>query len=56
MKEVNNILRILEEAKIAIRREDVVHLRKLSDQTIHSASVYQDPEWFELSTPIFGVD
>lgn len=46
MEESNreNILRILKEAINAIKKDNVVTLRDLSNQTIHSASIFQDPD------------
>lgn len=44
MKEVENILRIFRETKNALEKQDVIHLKELSDQTIHTASITQDPD------------
>jgi hypothetical protein len=40
--DVSNILRIFKEAKIAIKEDNWMKLKDLSNQTIHSATVYQD--------------
>jgi len=42
MEEREHVISVLEQAKIAAKKEDVILLRKLSDMTVHSASVYQD--------------
>lgn len=45
MEEVGNgenVLRILEETKIALEKNNVIMLKSLSNQTIHTASVKQD--------------
>lgn len=42
MQEEDNILRILEETKIALKEKNTLKLRELSDQTIHTASTTQD--------------
>ncbi|GAI40255.1 unnamed protein product, partial [marine sediment metagenome] len=44
MQEEGNILRIFEETKEAIEKEDTVKLKELSNQTIHTASLSQDPD------------
>jgi len=42
MQEKDNIIRILEESKIAIKENNSLKLRELSDQTVHTASITQD--------------
>ena len=44
MKEHDNILRILEETHKAIEAEDFAEVKNLSDQTINTASLTQDPD------------
>ncbi len=44
MKEADNILRILIEAKEALNQNDPYKLKQLSNQTIHTATIYQDPD------------
>lgn len=44
MQEVSNILRILEESQKSFKRDDAGELKALSNQTIHSASLTQDPD------------
>jgi len=44
MKEVSNILRILVETKSLIASGEGNKLKELSNQTIHSATIYQDPD------------
>lgn len=58
MEEVDNrenILRILEETKIAIEKDDSDKLKKLSNQTIHSASVNQDPKNVAVAVIVYGL-
>ena len=38
IQEKDNILRVFQESKEALEKEDVVKLKDLSNQTIHSAS------------------
>ncbi|MCK4647579.1 hypothetical protein KAT24_01465 [Candidatus Pacearchaeota archaeon] len=42
MKERGNVLRILEETKKALRNNDAVKLKEMSNRTIHTASIDQD--------------
>ena len=42
LQERNNLLRILDETIKAIKDQDVVKLKDLSNQTIHDASVLQE--------------
>jgi hypothetical protein len=42
MENGDNILRILEETKVAFEKKDVVALKSLSNQTVHTASTKQD--------------
>jgi len=44
MKEVDNVLRILKETKIAFERNDSYQLKRLSNQTTNTASLTQDPD------------
>ncbi len=44
MKEATNILRIFKEARDLIKSNKPAHLKSLSNQTIHSATIYQDPD------------
>ena len=51
MEDINHILNLLEEARIAVNKEDSSSLKRLSDQTVHSASVYQDED--DVLTAVF---
>lgn len=44
MKEVSNILRILRETRTLLSSGEATKLKDLSNQTIHSAAIYQDPD------------
>lgn len=55
MQEPNNILRIFQEAKLAIKDEDTIKLKKLSDQTIHTASISQDPDNIAVAVIIYSL-
>jgi len=55
MQEPENILRILRGTKEAIRDEDVVKLKDLSNQTIHSASVAQDTNSILIAVIVYSL-
>jgi hypothetical protein len=42
MQEGDNVLRILEETELAFQKKDAFALKNLSNQTIHTATIYQD--------------
>jgi len=42
IEEKEHVLQVLKEVKEAFRKNDVIKLRELSNQTIHSASIKQD--------------
>ncbi len=53
--EKENILRILREARAAVSKEDVVKIKSLSNQTIHSASVEQDADSIAIAVIIYSL-
>lgn len=55
MEEVEHIIRILEESKEAIRTHNSLKLKHLSDQTIHSASIYQHTDYIIIATLIYAL-
>jgi len=55
MQEKENVLRILEESLEAIKNNDNLKLKDLSDQTIHTASITQDPENVAVAVIIYSV-
>ena len=55
MQEKNNILRIFKETKEAWKREDVVKLKNLSNQTTHTSSIEQDPENIIVAVLIYAL-
>ena len=44
MQEHNHVVKVLEEAKKAAKRGDIVQLKRLSDQTIHATAIHQDTD------------
>ena len=55
MQEKENILRIFKATKEAIKKEDVIRLKELSNQTIHTASISQDPDNITVAVIIYSL-
>jgi hypothetical protein len=55
MKEEENILRIFEGTKEAIKNNDIPELKKLSDQTVHTASISQDPDNIAVAVIVYSL-
>jgi hypothetical protein len=55
MLEKGHILKVLVDTKNAIRKRDIVKLKELSNQTIHTASTNQDSESIALAVFIYSL-
>jgi len=55
MQEVDHVIRVLEEAKIALKKDDSVKIRELSNKTLHSASIYQDPDNISIAVILYAL-
>ena len=55
MQEEENILRILKETLIAFKNEDAVKLKLLSNQTIHTSSITQDPDNVAIAVIVYSL-
>lgn len=55
MKEATNILRILKETKQAIEKQDIVTIKNLSNQTINTASLTQDPDNIAVAVIVYSL-
>ncbi len=55
MQEKENVLRILEETKRAIKEVNPFKLKGLSDQTIHTASITQDPDNIAVAVAVYSL-
>jgi len=55
MEERDNVLRILRETKTAIEKEDIVSLKELSNQTIHTASISQDTDNIAVAVIVYAI-
>ena len=55
MKEQDNLLDILRKTVAAMKREDVIEMRRLSNRTIHSASIYYDTDNIAAAVMIYAL-
>ena len=55
MKEINNILQILKETKRFIKEENFYELKNLSNNTIHTATISQDPDNIIVAVLIYSL-
>jgi len=55
MQEVDNIINILEQAIIAVKQGDSGKIKDLSNQTIHSSSIYQDPDNINVAVIVYAL-
>ncbi len=55
MEEVSHVIEVLQKTKEAIEKEDVVQLRDLSNQTIHSASTFQDTGSITIAVIVYAL-
>ena len=55
MEERGNIIKILEKTKKAIKNQEVLILKELSDRTIHTASISQDPDNIAIAVNVYSL-
>jgi hypothetical protein len=55
MIEREHVISVLKEVEKAIYSENILALRELSNQTIHSASMYQDPDSIAMAVTIYAL-
>ncbi len=55
MQEAENVLRILKETKVALEKNDTFSLRGLSNQTINTASLAQDPDNIAVAVMVYSL-
>ncbi|KHO47008.1 hypothetical protein J4412_02345 [Candidatus Pacearchaeota archaeon] len=55
MKESENLLRILEESFNAFKSKDSLKLKKLSNETVHTSSLTQDPSNILIAVVIYSL-
>ena len=55
MQEKENVIEILEKAKKAIRESDVIEIKNLSNRTMHTSSIYQDPDNINIAVILYAL-
>lgn len=55
MIEKEHILNILKDVKKAVKEKEIIKLKELSNKTIHSSSIDQDPENITLAVIIYSL-
>ncbi|MEK6885770.1 MAG: hypothetical protein AABX17_02285 [Nanoarchaeota archaeon] len=55
VQEIENVIEILEKAKKAIKQEDVITIKDLSNRTVHASSVYQDPDNINIAVILYSL-
>jgi len=55
MEDGENIIRILEETKIALKKKDTLKLKQLSDQTNNTASLTQDSDNIAVAVIVYSL-
>ncbi|MEK6913884.1 MAG: hypothetical protein AABW47_04425 [Nanoarchaeota archaeon] len=55
MQEKENVLRILEETKQALKNNDAFKLKELSNQTVHTASMSQDSDNITITVIVYSL-
>jgi hypothetical protein len=55
MIEKEHMLEVLRQAYSAVKNENVALLKELSNQTIHSVSIYQDPDSLAIAVTIYSL-
>jgi hypothetical protein len=55
MQEKDNVLRILQETKVALKNNNSFRLKELSNQTIHTASITQDPDNIAVAVAVYSL-
>ncbi len=55
MQEIEHVIQVLEKAKIALKEKDSGVIRDLSNETIHSASIYQDPDNISIAVILYAL-
>ncbi len=55
MQEKEHVLNILKQAKEAVEKEDVVKLKELSNYTLHTSSIQQDPDNVAIAVIVYSL-
>ena len=55
MQDKKHIIKILQRTQGALRKEDYVKIKNLSNQVVHDSSVYQDPDIISIAVVIYAL-
>jgi len=55
LQEAENVLRIMKEARVALEQNDSYKLKTLSDQTLHTATIYQDADSIVVAVLTYSI-
>lgn len=55
MEEAEHVINVLKETQQALKSENSLELKALSDQTIHSASLYQHTDYILIAVLIYSI-
>jgi len=55
MEEKEHVFGIIQKALRAVKKEDIGKIKDLSNQTIHSASIYQDPDNIAIAVILYSL-
>jgi hypothetical protein len=55
MEENQHVLELLQNSIKALKKEEIGRIKELSNQTIHSASVYQDPDNINIAVILYAL-
>lgn len=55
MKEIDNVLRILRETRESFKKGDAMRIKELSNQTINTASLTQDPDNIAVAVNVYSI-
>lgn len=55
MEEVEHVIQVLEEVRVAIKAEDVLKLNTLSNETIHTVSTHQDTGNITMAVIVYAL-
>ncbi|MGB9707799.1 MAG: hypothetical protein ACPLXC_00520 [Candidatus Pacearchaeota archaeon] len=53
--ELKNILDILKNVKKALKTDDILLMKEMSNRTVHSASLYKDPDSVTIAVTIYAL-
>jgi len=53
--EIENVIEILEKARKAIKQEDIIAIKELSNRTVHSSSIDQDPDNINIAVILYAL-